>query len=69
MKKTIIKDEKGRDIIRIGPSGRMAVARYPDMDAKIKDYVSGLYVKLTNRDKKEIIDFLNYVGEENEFCS
>jgi len=69
MKKTIIKDSKGRDIIRINAKGRMAVARYPDMDEITKDYVIGVYEKTTNRNKKDIVDFLNYIGEENEFCS
>lgn len=69
MRKTIIKDEKGRDIIRISPKGRVAIARYPDMDEKTKDYIAGLYVRVTNRNKEKIVDFLNYVGEENEFCS
>lgn len=69
MNKTIIRDEKGRDIIRISHKGRMAVARYPDMNDKIKDYIVRIYVKTTRRDTKEIIDFLNYIGEENEFCS
>jgi len=69
MKKLIVRDEHSRDIIRIGPRGRMAVARYPDMNDKIKDYICGIYVKTTGKDKQGIIDFLNYIGEENEFCS
>jgi len=63
MKKTVIKDEKGRDLVRISPRGRMAIARYPDMDGRIKDYIAGLCTKLSNRDKKEIMDFLSYVGK------
>lgn len=69
MENTIIKDEKGREIIRINKKGKMAIARYPDMNNDIKDYIIGVYIKITNKDKKEIVDFLNYIGEENEFCS
>lgn len=69
MKKFIIRDEKNRDIMRVGPRGRMAVARYPDMNEKIKYYIADVYFKVTKHNKQEIIDFLNYVGEDNEFCS
>lgn len=64
----IIRDSKGRDIIKINDKGRIAVARFPDLSDIEKDYIVNLYKEVTNEDIKKLRDFLDYKGEENEFC-
>ena len=69
MPKTIIKDSRDREIIGIDSSNRIVVARYPDQDKQTKDYIVHIYSKLTGESSNKLIDFLNYVSEQNEFCS
>ena len=68
MPKTIIKDSRDREIIGID-SSKIVVARYPDQDKQTKDYIVHIYSKLTGESSNKLIDFLNYVSEQNEFCS
>jgi glucose-6-phosphate isomerase len=69
MKNLLIKDSRGREIVRINNKGQIVIARYPDMNEQFKKYVTDLYSELTGKSKKEIVNFLNYKTEENEFCS
>ncbi len=69
MKNLLIKDSRGREIVRINNKGQIAIARYPDLNKRFKNYVAKLYSELTGKNKKEIVNFLNYKTEENEFCS
>jgi len=69
MKSLLIKDSKGREILKINEKGQIAAGRYPDLDKKLKSYVVKLYSELTGKPKKEVLAFLNYRTEENEFCS
>ena len=69
MNKILIKDSKGREIVRINNKGQIAAARYPDLDKKFKKYVATLYSDLTGESKKKMMDFLDYRTKENEFCS
>jgi len=64
-----IKDEKGREIVIIDSKSRMAFARYPDQKQNVKDYVVKIYTELDGKDIEGLIDFLNYKGIQNEFCS
>lgn len=67
----IIKDEKGREIVKISDDGRIAVARFPDMSAQLKEYIVDLYRESTcDADSccKRIEDFLEYRTEDNQFC-
>lgn len=68
IKNTIIRDEKGRDIIKINDKGRVAFARYPDSSLKTKEYIIALYKEITNGDPEKLREFLDYKSEENEFC-
>lgn len=68
MKNIVIKDEKGRDVIKINDRGRIAVARFPDMSPKIKESIICLYKEVTNEDIDKLRDFLDYKSESNEFC-
>ena len=68
MKNTIIKDEKGREIININNNGKIAVARFPDMSDAVKEYIIDLYKDMTNEDIELIKDFLEYKAEDNQFC-
>lgn len=72
MKNIVIKDDKNRDIIKIGNNGKIAVARFPDMSKSIKQYIIAVYKETTSEDAeslKNLEDFLDYKSEENEFCS
>jgi len=69
MKNTIIKDEKGREIININNNGKMAVARFPDMSDAVKECIIELYKDMTNEDIELIKDFLEYKTEDNQFCA
>ena len=68
---TVIKDENGREILRISDDGEFVIARYPDMTEEMKDYIVKLHSQLTSDESKEdeVRDFLNFGGEEEEFCS
>lgn len=68
MKNVIIRDEKGRDIVKINDQGRIAIARFPDMSLTTKDYVMNLYKDVTKEDPEKLKNFLDYKTEENEFC-
>jgi len=68
MSNIIIKDPRGREIIRIGDNCKIAIARYPDMNEKIKKYVTDVFVDLTQKDPVSVRNFLDYKSEENEFC-
>lgn len=68
MKDVIIKDEKGRDIIKINDKGRIAIARFTDLSDNTKDYILKLYEEVTSEDPAKLKDFLDYKSEENEFC-
>ena len=65
---TIIKDDKDRDIIIIRNNGQMVIARFPDMQQSIKDYIISLYKDSTDEDETKLRDFLDYKTEEDEFC-
>lgn len=67
--KPIIVSINGQEVIRLTSKGKMAIARYPNMLEGSKNYIVDLVVKLSGKDRQEIVDFLNYTNEENEFCS
>ena len=52
---TIIKDDKDRDIIIIRNNGQMVIARFPDMQQSIKDYIISLYKDSTDEDETKSI--------------
>lgn len=64
----IVKDDKGRVVVRERGS-KVAIARFPDMDRKTKEYVANVYADLTREDAQKAMKFLNYESDENEFCS
>lgn len=68
MNNIIIRDEKGRDVIKINEKGRIAIARFPDMSKETKDYIIELYGEVTNEDPSKLMEFLEYKCENNEFC-
>jgi hypothetical protein len=68
MKNIIIRDEKGRDIVKINDQGRIAIARFPDMSLTAKEYLLNLYKDVTKEDPEKLKNFLDYKTEENEFC-
>lgn len=69
MNDIVIKDEKGRDAMRVNGRGGIAIARYPDLSDKMKEYIIAVYGESTSGDVEELRKFLNYDGENNEFCS
>lgn len=68
MSNVIIRDDKGREIVKINDNGRIAIARFPDLSPITREYVLALYREVTAEDPKELINFLDYKSEENEFC-
>ena len=69
MKNFVIKDKKGRELVKIDSKQRMAIARYPDLDEVTKKYIVSMYLELTGKKDSKLIDFLNYKTKQNEFCS
>jgi hypothetical protein len=65
----IYKDEKNREIMKINRESKMAIARYPDMSPKIKDFIVHVYSELTGKNKDAVINFLEFKSDENEFCA
>ena len=68
MKSYVIKDEKKRVIFKF-QNGHIAIARYPDMTDKCKEYLIGVCLQVTEWEEVKVKDFLNYKSENNEFCS
>jgi len=66
----IVKDDNGRVLVR-SKDGRVAIARFPDMDEKTKKYIAQVYEDLTGFGfaRDDAMNFLNYKLDENEFCS
>lgn len=64
----VIKDPKGRVVVKTNNRGQMAIARFPDMENSFKGYIVELYREMTNEDPQKLRDFLDYKTEENEFC-
>ena len=64
----VITDDKERVIIKIN-NGKIAAARYIDLDERIKDYVVDLYRELIGmEDAEKLKKFLNFEEENDEFC-
>jgi hypothetical protein len=68
MSDVIIRDEKGRSIIKINDKGRIAIARFPDLSKQMKECIIDLYGEVTNEDPIKLMEFLDYKCENNEFC-
>ena len=70
-----VKDSRGRILMRINETGKIAFARFPDMPTETKqkllDLCAAVLVDNNNpqEDLNKIKDFLDFRGEENEFCS
>ena len=67
----VVKDNRNRILMR-NNGDKVAVARFPDLDETLKDYLAQLYVDLTGNEISKVEQFLNYENEENEeneFCS
>jgi len=64
-----ITDGKGRPILVISDDGKMAVARYPDMETEYKKYAVECFKTLTDGDWRKLERFLNFEEDDNEFCS
>ena len=65
----IVKDKKGRPIIKVDGNGNILVGRYVDMEEICKEFVCEVYCDLTGGDPVKIMSFLNYESNEGEFCS
>ena len=65
---SVIQDDKGRDVIVINQEGRIAFARFPDIDEETKDYMIRVCKELTDDDPNALRNFLNYKDVDNEFC-
>jgi len=64
-------DDKDRVILTIGDNGKLLVGRFPDMTEQYKNYLIEVYsetVKCTEDDIKDLISFLNFEDDEDEFC-
>lgn len=70
-----VKDSHGRILMRINETGKIAFARFSDMSdetkKKLLDLCAAVLVDNNNpqEDLDKIKDFLDFKGEENEFCS
>jgi len=66
-----ITDNKNRTILTIGDNGKIVVGRFPDLSEEYKDYIIKVYtdtVECSEDDIKELISFLNFEEDEDEFC-
>jgi len=71
IKDGIIKDNQDRTIITIGDNGKIVVGRFPDLSEEYKDYIVRVYVdtvECSDKDIEELIDFLDFKEEDDEFC-
>jgi len=64
----VVKDNRGRDIMRISEKGKLAIARYPDYSEKAKQFLISVYTDVTKGDPEKLREFLDYRSDENEFC-
>jgi hypothetical protein len=70
--KAIVKDNKGRVLLVLSDNGRLAVARYEDMDEAFKQYIINYYKDMTIEPQEKIdklVRFLNFEEDTDEFCS
>jgi len=66
-----LKDDKGRILIAMNEAGEMAVARYPDLDKALKEYLIDFYKEVNiggDDGVEQLRKFLNFETDE-EFCS
>ena len=68
MQSIIIKDKKGRLLLQ-AKGDRCVIARHPDMDNKSKLEIAELYAAITNKNVKDVMKFLNFESDIQEFCS
>ena len=71
MKKCIIKDRQDRTLVLMGSNGKLVIARYPDLDEQLKNYIIDFYRESSEEGEKgveKLRKFLNYESDENEFC-
>jgi trans-2-enoyl-CoA reductase len=64
----IIKDNIGREIVKMNENGDIAIARFPDMSEELKKIVSEMYSELTGEEIGIVKDYLDYKNEIEEFC-
>ena len=67
----IIKDNQGRALLTMGDNGKIAVGRFPDLNKEYKEYIIDVYKEVTDCSDKEIddlISFLDFKEDEDEFC-
>jgi len=62
-------DDKSRPLISVNDKGGIAIARYQDMDDECKQYIVETYSELTGENKTDVLAFLNYEEETNQYCS
>jgi hypothetical protein len=69
---TVVKDNKGRVLFMLNENGRMAIARYKDMDECFKQYIVNYYKDMTSESQDKVdklVRFLNFEEDTDEFCS
>ena len=64
----VVKDDQDRILMK-NKGDKMAIARFPDLDEKLKNYLAQLYASSTGEDINKAKQFLNYETDTNEFCS
>jgi hypothetical protein len=67
-----ILDNKDRVILTFSDNGKLLVGRFPDMTEGYKKYIANVYAdtveNCTEKDIEELMDFLNFEDEDDEFC-
>jgi len=64
----IFKDEDGNVLLSI-KDGECLLARFKNLDEKVKENMVELFIDFTDMSKEETIEFLEFKEKEQKFCS
>jgi len=64
-----LEDNKGRKILIVNDNGQYAFSRFQDMDDTTKDKLVEIYESLSGQSGEEFLEFLNFEGNVEQFCS
>ena len=64
-----MEDSKGRKVLVVDDNGQFAFSRFPDMDEVTKDELVEMYESLSGKPSTDFLDFLDFKGNVEQFCS
>lgn len=64
----VIKDDDGNVLIEI-KDGQCLISRFKNIDNDLREKIIELFIDLTDMNRKEVIDFMEFNETEQRFCS